>query len=231
MAANDFQIREPNRWNQNGQFIKDVNNLGGISDQTQREAEQSFLGAFQGTGQNGDVGIWHIPSFRKGRISYDQIKEQYLQNWYRDKIKQNQVNAYNAFDPDKYIKSNADIYRRNLADQVVGAKKQVRGNENSRGMLFSGRRQNEEGQVGIQADQNFQQYQQQLVQDALQKKQQLAADPLQGIAGGSAADLQRALQSQQMQQQLQGQQSQFIGSGLGLIGQGIGSYYGSKDKK
>jgi hypothetical protein len=96
-------------------------------------------------------------------------------------------------------------------------------------MLFSGHRQMAEGQVGNEADSNFQQYQTQLVQDALNKKQQLAANPLAGAANSSAADLARLAQTQSLQQQLNSQNSQFMGSGLGLIGQGIGNYYGNKN--
>jgi len=230
--AGAFNSSTGNRHINDARVSQDRSNLSNISDPTQRAAEENFLNQYTGAnGFNRGRGYVDLPSVRKGRVSYDTIKEQSLQNYYRDAIKKNQVDAYNAFDPDKYIKNNSDIYRRNLADQVVGARKQVQGADNSRGMLFSGHRQMAEGQIGNQADSNFQQYQQQLVQDALSKKQQLAANPLSQAANASSADLLRLEQTQALQNQLNSQNSQFVGSGLGLIGQGIGTYYGNKNNQ
>ncbi len=121
-----------------------------------------------------------------------------------------------------------DIYRRNLSKEVIGAKNNIRGNANARGMLFSGRRQMGEGIIGNQADAGFQKYQQDLIGEALSKKQQLATNSLNSISSGASADLARSLQAQQMQNANNAQQSQLMNSGIGLIGSGMGQYYGNQ---
>lgn len=209
-----------------------LENLSGV----QRDAQLDWLKAYTGldnkdnnfSGYYGHYGIWRNPSMSNGKVGYDDRKEQYLQDWYKNKIKQNQVNAYNAFDVDNYVKQNSDIYRRNLADQFMQGKKQIQGNENARGMLFSGHRQNAEGQLGAQTDATFRQYQQDIVKDALAKKQQLAADPLAGIANSSSQDLDRYMQNQELQNGLSDYRSQLLNSGVGLIGKGIGNIAGSR---
>ncbi len=155
-------------------------------------------------------------------------KNNIYQQHYADAIRKNQVDNYNNFDVDRYVKGESDVARRNMARNVMDSQKTVRGNANANGMLFSGHRQMGEAQVGQQANLDFQKYQQDLVKNAMAQKQQLAIDPLKGQAGASAADLQRQLQIQQMQQGQNQQQAQLAGAGLGLIGSGVGSYYGSK---
>ncbi len=198
-----------------------ANQGANISDPTAREAEQNW--------QNQWEGVARLPSVRKGRVSYATARENSLQNFYKDRLKQNQIQNYNNFDVDKYVKGESDVARRNMARNVMDSQKTIKGNANSSGMLFSGRRQMGEALVGQQANLDFQKYQQDLIGNTLKQKQQLAADPLQGIANQSSADLARSLQMQQIQSGLQQQTGQLMNSGIGLIGSGLGSYYGNKN--
>ncbi len=195
-----------------------------------QQLEQGFRDA---GGANG----WYQTIVRRGQQHGNVAKrdadlaarrEVYFQQAYADKIRENQVNNYNNFDVDKYVRGESDQYRRNMAKNVMEGQKNVRGDANSRGMLHSGRRQMAEAQVGSQANMDFNKYQQDLVKNTLAQKQQLAMDPLKGIANASSDDLRRQMEMQQMQQQLQGQQSQIQSGAIGMIGEGVGKYYGSK---
>jgi hypothetical protein len=116
-----------------------------------------------------------------------------------------------------------------MAQNVLNSQKTIRGNANASGMLFSGRRQLGEAMVGQQANQDFQKYQQDLISGALQKKQQLASDAMAPIQASNSADLARQLQASQMAAANSSAQGQLAGAGIGLIGQGLGSYFGSRD--
>ncbi len=180
----------------------------------------------------------HSGSGGLDRMSSDQLdhtlaaqKEKMYQSNYAQQIKKNQIDNYNNFDVDRYVRGESDVARRNMARNVMDSQRTIRGDANASGMLFSGHRQAAEAGVGQQANMDFQKYQQDLVKNAMDQKQQLAMNPLKGMAGASAADLQRQMQVQQMQQGLQGQQGQLAGAGLGLIGTGIGQAYGNQSPK
>lgn len=205
-----------------GQLNQDRAGLDQITDPNARSAEENFIKEYQN-------GIYNNPSVRKGRVAFSDVRENSLQNYYRNQLKQNATNNYNNFNVDDYVHGETGAARRNMANNVMNSQKTIRGNANSAGMLFSGRRQMGEAMVGQQANQDFQKYQQDLVQDALSKKQQLAQSVTNPIAAQNSADLGRQLQQQQMAAAANQQQSQLAGAGLGLIGQGVGGYYGNQN--
>lgn len=205
----------------NNQISDDQKNIDTITDPNAKAAEQNWINEYKG-------GVYDNPSVRKGRISYDARREISLQNYYKNQLKKNATDNYNNFDPEAYAKGETEVARRNMASNVTNSQKTIRGNANASGMLFSGRRQMGEALVGQQADQDFQKYQQDLVSDALNKKQQLATAVTAPIAAQASADLNRQLQQQQLESAANQQQSQLAGAGLGLIGSGVGNYYGQK---
>jgi hypothetical protein len=200
-----------------------------VDDPNARAAEQNFQDELTGkNGFNSGRGYQDMPSYKKGRVSYDQIREQSLQNYYKNQLHKNATDNYNNFDPTKYAQGETAVARRNMAQNVMNSQKTIRANASAAGMLHSGRRQMGEALVGQQADQDFQKYQQDLVNSSFQKKQDLAAAMIAPTQAKTSADLNTALQSAQMASAANQQQSQLAGAGLGLLGSGVGNYYGSR---
>lgn len=137
-------------------------------------------------------------------------------NFYQQSIRKQALDNYNKFNPDEYVKGESDVYRRNLAQQVVQQQKQVQAEQNARGMLNSGRTQKRSAEVTQAANEDFAQKRNELVQNALKQKQALGADPLMGMANQSIANLQSKYD------QLSGSSGTDHSQDYAAIGSGIG---------
>ena len=156
----------------------------------------------------------------------DRVLQTTLKNFYVNSIRKQALDNYSKFNPDEYVKGESDVYRRNLAQQVVQQQKQVQADQNARGMLNSGRTQKRTAEVNQAANEDYAQKRNELVQSALQQKQRLGLDPLTGLQNANISTL------QDKYNQAANQQTTDHSADYAAIGKGIGSIAaGSKDDK
>lgn len=141
----------------------------------------------------------------------------------QDSLIGNQLKNYQDFDLDNYVRGEADLYRNRLAQTVANQQKQVAGGANSRGMLFSGQRMKAQGDVAQGAERDYQAYGNNLIQDALQKRMQMAADPLMAKANIGIANQKQAQGLQDIRNRQSQAQGQLMQAGMGAIGEGMGT--------
>ncbi len=145
-------------------------------------------------------------------------------------IIQNQMN-----EADKYtqnlgsnINSEVDAARRQLQQKLTGAQANVRGNANARGMFQSGRRVKQEGDLLNQAGGELADARGNIVNKAVKTSQDMYARPLGGGINNNVKALQAQQESDAIQNNYNRERAGVISGGAGLIGGGVGSYYGSK---
>jgi hypothetical protein len=130
----------------------------------------------------------------------------------------------------QYIQSQQSQARQQIGQSLEKAQRDFRANENSRGMLFSGRRLKKEAEAAGEANSELQGARQKIVQSALDQQQQLYERPLGSALGQQKAQANQAGLLQQLKDGSNQQNAALFGAGAGLIGQGIGTYAGSRDK-
>lgn len=164
---------------------------------------------------------------------YQQQTSRSIAGQQQQTLLQNQLKTADEFRRNlpQYISEEAGTLKKSLASQLAEARGQIKANENARGMLYSGRRQKSEGQAGLRAQAAYTQGVGDISSAAEKASSAMAANPLK-----SQANLQEAQQAQNqyLADSARARQSaaQNLQAGyMGMIGQGIGSYYGSKDSK
>jgi hypothetical protein len=96
-------------------------------------------------------------------------------------------------------------------------------------MLHSGKRQKAEADTSIQGQAAFKTGADSIVQGAMAKKRALELAPVLTKLGYNAAVQRQQSDAQQISDQTAQQRQQLMGAGFGLIGTGIGTYYGQRN--
>jgi len=128
----------------------------------------------------------------------------------------------------QYIADQTGAARSQIGQELKNTTRDIRGSANSRGMLFSGARMGQEGAASNEASSQLASMRGNIIRSALDQANQMYTDPLLAKSNQRNAALRGQQGIQAMQQQYQGQQQAGLNSGMGLIGQGLGSYLGQQ---
>lgn len=118
--------------------------------------------------------------------------------------------------------------RSQLATQLAQGRRSLKGAENARGMLFSGRRIKGEGDLAADAAGQLAQVRGETIRKVLGQEQELHAKPVAARLGVSAAEAEQRGALEQMKQGLQSQRQGYLNQGIGTAAYGAGSLYGGK---
>ncbi len=129
----------------------------------------------------------------------------------------------------KAINEEVGQVRSQLAGQLATGRRSLKSAENARGMLFSGRRIKGEGEMAAEAGGKLAQARGDTIKKVLGQEQELHYKPIATRAGLSAGEAEQRGLLQGVQDRLKSQRGEYMQSGLGTIGQGVGSYLGRKD--
>ena len=129
---------------------------------------------------------------------------------------------------DNYIAGETSSLQQSLQAQMDQKRKGMLAEMNRRGLLMSGQRGLQEANIASDTASEFEKGRADIYKGAQEKAQQLFTDPAlkNSQYEGQLQDVKNRLQ--QMRDSQKDARSQLFGSAAGLIGQGIGNYYGSK---
>lgn len=128
-----------------------------------------------------------------------------------------------------YISGQAQSLRRGISQQLADTRGQIQGGANARGMLFSGQRMKQEGRASESAGQQYAQGLSDIVRQSEQELLGMQADPMRSIANVNEAGMQQQSELARAQEARRAAAAQMTGQYAGMIGSGIGRYYGGKD--
>ena len=206
-----------------------VNTVKAIGQGDLKGAAKNAAIAMTGTGSLGAAAPAAITKYQEVMnaplpgINYNQnIRDQ------QSGLINNQLSNYQSFNPEDYIQTQAGAYRRRLAEQVSQGQQGARANANARGMLFSGQRIKQEGDIARAGAQDYNQFAGNLISDTLQRQQALASDPLMAQANLNLANQQQSSALDRIKQQQQAARTGLMTAGFGAIGEGLGSGLGDR---
>lgn len=128
----------------------------------------------------------------------------------------------------QYIAQEQSGLQQALGEKMGSARKNLLAEMNKRGLLRSGQRGMGEVDLASQFAGQFEQGRADIYKRAQEQAQKLFTDPTLKGLGYDARSLDVQNQLEQMKQQQSAARSSLFGGAMGLIGQGIGSYYGNK---
>jgi len=138
-----------------------------------------------------------------------------------DKYRQNLGNAINE---------ETAASRAGIQGELQSATRDLRGRSNASGMLFSGRRMAGEGGLANQASQRLAQARSGAIQKMLGQEQAMYAQPLRSRANIAETNMDQQGLLDKYRRETDSQRTQLMTTGMGYLGQGIGQYYGDKNK-
>lgn len=121
-----------------------------------------------------------------------------------------------------------ELARRNVLNQLSKQRQGMMGSENQRGMIFSGRLRKGISDAQTQAGSNIAEAKQGIIKDVTNRAQELIARPLRGRAASDLSTIRMQQELDRIQQASDAAQNRQIGAGMGMIGTGVGTAYGSK---
>jgi hypothetical protein len=130
----------------------------------------------------------------------------------------------------QYIEGETSGLRQALGEKMGAARKNLLAEMNKRGLLRSGQKAQGEVDLASQFAGQFEQGRADIYKNAQQKAQELFTNPALRGLGYDARNLDVQNRLLQMKEGENSARSQLFGGAMGLIGEGIGNYYGSKNK-
>ncbi len=127
-----------------------------------------------------------------------------------------------------YIQAQAGDLRKQIAQDLSGARKNIAANANSRGMLFSGQRMRQEGDAQNMAQQQYSQGVGNIIRDAQDRAMQVAYNAAMPKLNMQEAATMQQNQMNSINQGLQQQRAQLMQGGLGMIGEGLGTAFANR---
>lgn len=127
------------------------------------------------------------------------------------------------------IEGEVGAERKKIAGGLIDQTRALRGQAAGAGMLHSGRRQLYEGDIAREASSNLASARAEAINTVTNRAQQMFGSVLGDKATQELNALRQRAGLSEVQQNLKNQQTEQIGQGLGLLGQGAGSMAGSKN--
>jgi hypothetical protein len=128
----------------------------------------------------------------------------------------------------QYIEGETSGLRQALGEKMGSARKNLLADMNRRGLLRSGQRGQGEVDLASQFAGQFEQGRADIYKNAQAKAQELFTNPALRGLGYDARNLDVQNRLLQMKENEGAARSQLFGGAMGLIGEGIGNYYGNK---
>lgn len=146
----------------------------------------------------------------------------------RDSILSNQLRGADQFSQNlpQYIDQETAQMRGQLASQLAGAQRQARGSANARGMLYSGQRMKQEGDLANQASQQLSQARAEAIRRALGQEQALYAQPVMSRANIAETSMQQQGLLDKYKQDTMRNRQNIVNTGADFIGEGVGKWLG-----
>lgn len=150
----------------------------------------------------------------------------------QDKLIGNQLSAADEYSRSipQTLNSEMSLERSRIGDELNQAQRQARGSANSRGMLFSGQRMAQEGNLAGQASSQLADARAKAIQRVLGQQQSMYAQPLQSRANIAETNMQQRGLLDKYKQETDQMRTGLISAGLGNVGAGIGQGLGNMNE-